>query len=276
MADLWYPNGVRDAAPQRVWGYRISSPAKHVLHTTEGGPGVYTPGQGSYYGTQYWPNYTLAKRGSSWVIFQHVPSNRSAAALAHPPGTGETNRAVSQTEIAWKASQIEDLPGEALAALEALLNWEHETMGLPLRSTVSWIGYPASYGSGAVQRLGQAGFANYSGILGHQHVPGNDHGDPGRFPMGKLLGASTAQEDEMSAQDVKAIKDGIDDLKDRVWDVRYKRAGDTGHQDNNLETVLSQLGDVMAKLDSWGKMIGARFDRLDAAVGVDTSSPGPE
>jgi hypothetical protein len=40
------------------------------------------------------------------------------------------------------------------------------------------------------RRLTCAQWHNYSGYLGHEHVPSNQHWDPGRFPIDKILGPS--------------------------------------------------------------------------------------
>jgi hypothetical protein len=192
MSDLWYPAAVRDPAPESIWGSRTGGGAKFVLHTTEGGLGAFSPGQGNYYGNPYWPNYTLAVRAGRWVIYQHIPANWGGAALENHAGGVETNRACTQVEIATRATDVTHLPGEALDTLAHLVAWEHQVRGLPLRSAVSWVAYPASYGPLAHQRLSGAGWNSYAGILGHQHVPENAHGDPGAFPIQALLSRAAA------------------------------------------------------------------------------------
>lgn len=64
--------------------------------------------------------------------------------------------------------------------------------------------------------------------------------------------AAHAEVEPMSAAELQALKDAI-------WDVRYKREGDVGHQDTNLETVVN-------KLDFLINAMGERLDTLDAAV----------
>jgi len=75
------------------------------------------------------------------------------------------------------------------ANINRLLVAISDATGIPLETTVTWKQYPASYGSGNGVRLSRSAFANYRGVLGHQHVCDNDHGDPGNLPIAKILGA---------------------------------------------------------------------------------------
>ncbi|MGP3971520.1 hypothetical protein [Streptomyces sp. 6N223] len=51
---------------------------------------------------------------------------------------------------------------------------------------MTWKPYPASYGPNGV-RLTGAQWLAYYGWLGHQHVPENDHGDPGDIDFARVL-----------------------------------------------------------------------------------------
>jgi len=67
--------------------------------------------------------------------------------------------------------------------------------GMKSQSNVTWKAYgngglngsPTSYGTNNGVRLGWGAWAKYEGWLGHQHVPGNVHGDPGNIDISKLL-----------------------------------------------------------------------------------------
>src|SRR5699024_4551413 len=63
------------------------------------------------------------------------------------------------------------------------------TQGIPLSSSVVWAKYPGSYGEMASQRLSDSEWEEYTGWLGHQHAPENDHGDPGDLPVASILAA---------------------------------------------------------------------------------------
>jgi hypothetical protein len=225
VAESWYPGGVDDRAPEGLWGTHAPGYApKVVLHTTEGGLGVYTPDtrRGAarrYYGHTFWPNYTLARHGRDgpWRIFNHIPAGRSAQALENRTGGVETNRAnVSQVEIAWKAGEIASLPSEALAELAGCspgstgcggCRWRPGCGGWPIRRLTGWV-----RGSGCPGRRGVA----YGGVCGHEHAAENAHGDPGAFPIDVLLrmarlyvGAGADEGDDVNEQDKRDIIDGV-------------------------------------------------------------------
>jgi hypothetical protein len=253
MADLWYPKAVRDPAPRNLWIGQIATPAKHCLHTTEGGDGAYAPGQPEYFNNPYWPNYTLAKKAGAWVVFQHIPANWSGRAL-------EANNAyVTQTEIATKAAKIGELPAEAMAVLTGLLLWEHAVRGLPMRSLVHWRGGEA-YGYHAMQRLNLTDFMRYSGVLGHQHVPGNAHWDPGQFPIGRLF---TPQEDDVAPEDIeKAVSkvlgkrfnpgqetpvEALERMKGRL-DALATKVDNNTMRDEDIKTRLDNISNALKRL----------------------------
>lgn len=52
---------------------------------------------------------------------------------------------------------------------------------IPMVTTVTWRKFPDSWGDQAPQRLTVAAWLAYRGVHGHQHVPGNNHGDPGQL-----------------------------------------------------------------------------------------------
>lgn len=264
MPDRWYPDGVRDEAPGSLWGTHVVGAApKFLLHTTEGAPGAYNPDPRvgtarRYFGHTYWPTYTLAvdRRSGSpthgrWRVFCHVPADRAARALANAAGGVETNRCnVSQVEIAWQASRVGLLPDEALDELARLLAWEHAARGVPLVSTVRWVG-SEGYGRGASQRLPGSAWVSYAGVLGHQHAAENDHWDPGRFPVQALL--SRAREivgeggDAVTEQDKADIaRLVLEQLREQVFAVtpQIRQAG----PGQTIGATYNKVGDVQAAL----------------------------
>lgn len=167
-----------------------------LLHTTEG------TSWPSYAGGATTPHLTLmpnhARRRLD--VRQHLPLERSARALQNDAGGVETNTAnVVQIELVgtsrtdaggpgmcWPQAPdwaLEEL-GEVLATLHTLFP------AIPLHSSVKWVAYPASYGERASQRLSGQEWRTFRGVCGHQHVPENDHGDPGALPIGKVIAAA--------------------------------------------------------------------------------------
>ncbi|MET7429648.1 hypothetical protein ABZT16_11700 [Streptomyces flaveolus] len=198
-----------------------------VWHTTEG---TSLP---DYSGGSVAPNLTAkpdfnAKR---LVWYQHFDFDVSARALVNAAGGVETNTLnAAQVEIVgtcdpathakWvKAGYAHlytpELPDWAIRDLAAFAKWAHDNHGVPLSSGLTFKAYPSSYGANGVRMTG-AQWTNFRGHCGHQHVPENDHGDPGAFPIAAILSLAkngTTQEDDMPTADEIATavlkKDGI-------------------------------------------------------------------
>lgn len=171
-----------------------------VIHTTEG---MSVP---TYGGGASAPNLTALPdiRNKRLRWYQHFDFDVSSRALMNRSGGVQTNTANAvQVELvgtcdpkhrtSWgdKKAGIHylywpDAPDWALAELAKFVKWAHEQHGVRLSSTVTWKAYPSSYGSNGVRLTGSQWNAYY-GWLGHQHVPENDHGDPGDLDFARVL-----------------------------------------------------------------------------------------
>lgn len=191
---LDYLTGVTrdDKADGGAW---LRSPAIGVIHSTEGGS---WPGYGNGSGA---PHLTLDPQ--SRQVRQHVRFGRAARSLRNRAGGQQTNRAGTiQLEVigtcARKLAQdrgwtyLPDLHDDDLAWLATILAEVHEATGVPLTTSVEWRDYRdgakgGSYGERNGLRLGERAWAQYTGWLGHMHVPENDHGDPGSLNVPRVL-----------------------------------------------------------------------------------------
>ena len=183
MPAIWYPGAI--SQPRDFGGVTMPGLQMVGWHSTE---------------TAGWPSYpTFAPQLTAdphrRQVRQHMPVNRSGSTLANA-GTYRTNRAnVLQVEVigycdpARTASPyfVGKWGDEEYRFLAEVAAWAYREWDVPLASTVAWVSYPASYGRRARQRLTVAEFDAYRGHLGHQHAPGNDHGDPGSIDMARLL-----------------------------------------------------------------------------------------
>ncbi|MDQ3275288.1 MAG: peptidoglycan-binding protein [Actinomycetota bacterium] len=167
--------------------------SKIVLHSTEtvGFPG-YADGAAA-------PHFTISMRTGQ--TRQHVPLSYGSRALTLA-GTRLANVAgVIQIEIIGAVTPgypdkhgHYDLPRafptdpDAQHYLARLLAAIHVETEIPLTEDVDWVTYPASSGRYAPQRQRtEAQFLAYRGVLGHQHVVGNEHGDPGALPVASVI-----------------------------------------------------------------------------------------
>lgn len=175
-----------------------------VIHTTEG---TTLP---DYDGGASAPNLTavpdIANKKLRW--WQHYDIDQSARALVNKAGGVETNTANAvQVELVGTCDPAKrtswgrlragvdylywpDAPDWALAELGLFVRWCRDNHGIRAESTVQWKAYPGSYGD-TDTRLTDAEWNAYYGWLGHQHVPENDHGDPGNIDFAKVIAFAT-------------------------------------------------------------------------------------
>jgi hypothetical protein len=204
---------------------KTMTPNCGCLHTTEG---VSWPGYGG--GAQA-PNYTakpnFGARRLDWRA--HFPDEMSARALVNKPGGVETNTAnVVQVEligtcdpkhrVSWGGRGVQfagehyvfwpDAPEWALRSLALFLVDQFKRHGTPVAAVPAWKPYPSSYGANGV-RMSATAWRAFKGWCGHQHVPENDHGDPGAFPIASLLQLAqqilNPQEDDMTPDESKRL-----------------------------------------------------------------------
>lgn len=182
----WHPDATKDLYPDA--GDYISAPAKLCWHTTE------TRGLPSYDGSQ--PHFTFNPRTND--LWQHQSIAKAAKGLQHtaPP---ETNRAhCIQVELICYSSEsiaktvgglaVTDLTDADYGRIAKLARWIEKNGGVARKSSVKFEHYPESSGAANGVRLGSSAWLSYKGHLGHQHVPGNVHGDPSSLRIDKVLG----------------------------------------------------------------------------------------
>jgi hypothetical protein len=163
-------------------------PAIIVLHSTEGAG---YPSAATYRQGRSAPHLTVDPRGRT--ARQHYPLSEAAWALVAPSGVSTNTGGAVQVEIIGtcdprnaKLPSVLTFDDGDLQYLASILRAIHYATGIPLTSAVSWLAYPASYGASGA-RLSADAWRAYRGVLGHQHVPGNSHGDPGTLNVSRLL-----------------------------------------------------------------------------------------
>lgn len=219
---------------QTKWGGDLMEVNVAVLHTTEG------IGLPDYDGGSMAPNLTavadFANKRLRW--YQHFDIDRSSRALRNLSGGVETNTLnVVQTEFDGTCDYSKrnnwgsrvagrdyiywgDPPDWALRDAAEYLRWLNTNHGVPLSGPSMWLAYgpdarrpgitPASYGASPA-RMSFAQWEVFKGVCGHQHVPENDHGDPGSLPFAELIALAkgttpTPEEDDVPLTDADAKK----------------------------------------------------------------------
>lgn len=216
-------------------GTTFTSIEKLLLHTTEGS------GWPAYSGGAIAPNLTAYPDQAAKALLwrEHFPLNMSSRALAHTRTQPTNGDHVVQVELIgtcvpggpglyWPGA-----PDWALAGVAELVDFLVVEWGLQPVSTVSWRAYNAS---GDGQRLGDAAYDAYRGILGHEHAPQNDHRDPGALNVARILQiakgsavARTLTDEDIAALAASPVFRGA--VTNAVW-----RAGwGGGRQDGTTE-----------------------------------------
>lgn len=133
-----------------------------------------------------------------------VPWARFATALKNLPGGVETNNRpfTYQMEIVGRAASIRTKPAGWWQALADEVRSICSARGVPLVFPCRFMAYspvpPSSYGANNGVRLSPAAWLTVEGVIGHQHVPENVHGDPGDIsPMIALITNPNNQEEDM-------------------------------------------------------------------------------
>lgn len=203
-----------------------------VVHTTEGRT---LP---SYNNGAMAPTVTgvpdIAAKKIRW--YQHYDVDESARALANKLGGVQTNTANAfQIELVGTCDDTKSAtwsgrkagadyiywpaaPDWALHEVAWLVRWLHDNHGIPLTCVKDWLAYgkdtrrpgvtPASYGANPA-RMTFSQWQAFKGWCGHQHVPENDHGDPGSMNFARViqLAKGEAKEEDMplTTDDVKKV-----------------------------------------------------------------------
>jgi hypothetical protein len=171
-----------------------------TIHTTE------TAGWPGYEGGATAPNYTgmppIGLRRGKWRA--HFPDERSSRALKNLAGGVETNTLNDvQFELIGTCDPAHAKTWGKLQAGKDYVYWPnankrqlrflgnilasmHVRHGLQLKAPKQFLPYPKSYGNNGV-RMSFAEWRNATGVVGHQHIPENDHGDPGNINIAYAL-----------------------------------------------------------------------------------------
>ena len=228
--------------------------------------------------------------------YQHYDVDESARALANKLGGVATNTAnVFQIELvgtcdpktrdAWvRAGHRQDVdfilwpeaPEWALAEVAWLVRWLHDNHSVPLTCVKDWLAYgtdsrrpgitPASYGANPA-RMTFAQWNAFTGWCGHQHVPENDHGDPGAMNFARVIALAKGATTEET--DVPLTTDDIN--KVAIATVNHLLAGGGVLEGGDVTRVAAA---VAAKLQPIEVAQNATIDKLVGAVAALAANVG--
>lgn len=275
---MWLPNYERYEYPG-LGGkpYQFTHNPKGCMHTTEGGS---ISGAMSAY-APYPPHLIYDWRTRRGV--QHV----SLAYAAYSAMDGNDDDYMIQVELVGFAAETRTWPDEALrniaadvvAPLEQYFKIPRQVIGSGFKDGRDGITLAVE---NSPIRLSAAGLRDFSGWLGHQHLPAPDtHWDPGALPMAKIL---TYLEDDMSAEAEQRIADlhqaavatyqltggakgggvgfgaAIAEIRAAVADMRTAMAANFAA---NKEPIGKTTSDIEAKVDALTTELGTRLTALE-------------
>lgn len=206
---MWLPGYERHEYPGLAGKpYQYTHNPKGCLHTTEGGS---IAGAMSAY-APYPPHLIYDWRYRRGV--QHVRLDRASYSAMD----GNDDDYMIQVELVgfaaetrnWSEQALRNVAADVVAPLERLFKIPRRIIGSGFKDGRD--GMVLASANSPI-RLSAAGLRDFSGWLGHQHLPAPDtHWDPGALPMAKIL---SYLEDDMPL--TQADRDAIvDDIKNRV------------------------------------------------------------
>lgn len=216
--------------------------------------------------------------------YQHYDVDESARALVNKLGGVETNTANTfqvelvgtcdpKTRDSWVRAGYKqnvdfiywpEAPDWALAEAAWLVRWLHDYHGVPLTCVKDWLAYgvdsrrpgvtPASYGANPA-RMSMAAWRTFTGWCGHQHVPENDHGDPGSMPFARVIALAKGITNPPSEED---------DMADPIDVLRYRNKAQDAAQvkkdGTHIPDVYGYITDTNKKVDALTKAVAALTD----------------
>lgn len=243
-----------------------------VWHSTEG---TSLP---SYGGGSMAPNFTAVPdfKAKRLVWYQHFDFDESSRALVNKSGGVQTNTAnACQVEIVgtcdpsthkkWaKAGYAHlytpELPDWAIRDLGAFAKWAHDAHGVRLESGLTFKPYPSSYGNTNTRMTG-AEWSKFYGHCGHQHVPENDHGDPGNMDINAILaaarGGSPEEVDPLAGYSKKDIYDSVmrTDAVPAPKSSPTKSTNKTWTLESYVQTILNTMDAMREELAALRKKV---------------------
>lgn len=253
-----------------------------VLHTTEGSS---WPG---YQNGRQAPTFTINCTSGKPVVRQHFPLPCAAMALVQPSGNLSTNRNnVAQVELVgtggWATSANPRRPYTVsgphtnwanpdqmmLKAVADLIAWLHREWEVPLSAPLPFDDWAGNHS----HRMSASQWSSFTGICGHSHVWGNEHTDPGKFPIAACLKlaaggtTTTIQEDDMPS--VSDIWNGKLPFKATPKDDRFtagRLLDEAATQATYATRSAREAKDVAAQALAQAKAANTKLDKLIALM----------
>lgn len=269
----YYPEAIRDILGDS--GTFTGGPAKGVLHTTEGKN--YASARSAFVTNKSNPHFTVSFEKGYFQCWQHCSIARASRALKNVSGGVQTNRDMAiQIEIVgscnppnsgWGDLYVPNFPAAYKDGLGKLMRWIEANAGVKRIADAEFKSYPGSYGNNGV-RFSGAKWDGYNGWCGHQHVPENDHGDPGNIDISYLLNVGIVS--TQNSGPVAYVPATGDDFKEKIMAKPILQRGSSGYDVKILQGLLcTHASDLVAWFSGgWDKT----YTFIDGDFGDKTAS----
>lgn len=162
---------------------------KVVLHTTESPRGSYNAIRNLWRGSNNWGKGLPHFLADGKKIVQLLPLDVNAYTAKNSAGGADINRAghVIQVEICGYAK--DDFDDETYEAIgKWIADLKKNGLGINVDNIKPFVGAEAGTIASVKSkyRMTASEYTAFDGICGHQHLPENDHWDPGKKDAGRL------------------------------------------------------------------------------------------
>jgi hypothetical protein len=180
--EIWLPDAIVHRKTPVGPQFR-PMPWRGVLHTTEGT--TLSGAEATLDAGRVWPHLTIEPK--TFKVVQQIPLNVGCRALGDANGTLATNSAHAiQIEIVGLAKDSPTIPPEHLAFIRDVMRQIEDLVPIPRKSGRAFLNQ-ADVNATPANRMTVKEWSVFSGWCGHQHVPGQDHWDPGAIDIDTLL-----------------------------------------------------------------------------------------
>lgn len=195
----WIPGFEQHLAPAGSGGaYTDETHPKLVWHTSESAPGTIDGVIAEMMTKQHTDVYHCIVDTKLRRRAQILPLNVSASALAHPPAAETNHDGAIQVCIVGRAhdmptlsaSDLQWLGSQVLAPIMQCVPELHVDIAAAFYGDDAGFTIATAFNPPARQRMSASTWLAFNGQCGHQHVPGNDHWDPGKLDVATITAAA--------------------------------------------------------------------------------------
>lgn len=270
----WVPGFEVAEAPAGDAGDYTGGPPKLVWHTSETDPGSLDGIVSELHNKQHTDVYHICADTKLRRVVQVLPLNKAASALMHPDGVETNHDGAVQVCVIGRAHDMPALSADDIAWLgtAVLAPISRAVPDISLGQLVTFYSDAAGFtlaSADARQRMAPAVWDAFNGQCGHQHVPGNDHWDPGGLNVAAITASARTALAPPAPSPVQQSLEAIAVLVAQI-SIHALERGDKGAGVELMQTLLNKhAADPQLKVDGiYGATTDAAVARFKTAHGL--------